>query len=579
VSGSGSGRAAALVALLLTAGAPAADTVPDPGLSRAVPSDAAFVLHARMDDAMRRRMEPLWAAMGTSSFLEDLRSRLLERSDDEKHRKWLEKEAPVWIGICERVEWRKLLSREVVLAARADERRRQWIGVFRVDPLERDGIVGSIERVLYALGSISPEIELIHSRRENESVTALYKRTIDPLEDVTGVPPFILGVLDTALSEGRDISVAGKDDVVLLSTSANLLQRSLQLLDGAGSDLGFAYTARRESRLAAGKLAAPGGAGFEIHADPGALFPEVDALGALGPFVATGKLEGASLAYGFHAALAGEARGEAAALRNALAEVPPLGNVLDRIPEEATGFYAASGPRVGVLLGVVESAWKKMAPDAGELVEDERTRRELHEVSPRGFLAQLPGSWLGYAEGPPVPPGPESKWFDLGVALVIQGAAAIKDRDARIETTSSGAVIVGLKGKEGGTVGYYGYREGRVVFSKSSSKETVVAALDAKPGDSPPAIVKRLEIPTETAVEAFDTDQPPRLVQLHLAGAALEIALKKTQADPALNALIEASRKLISALEKARPPVSRARGYTVRDANAFRGQATVTFRD
>ena len=413
----------------------------------------------------------------TSRCLEDFRSRLLAGVEDEKHRKWLEKEAPVWIGICDRVEWKKLLSREVVLAARADERRRQWIGLFRVDPLERDGIVSSIERVLYALGSISPEIELIHSRRENESVTALYKRTIDPLEDVTGVPPFILGALDAALSDGRDLSVAGKGDVVLLSTSANLLQRSLQLLEGAGSDLGFAHTARRESRLAAGKLAAPGGAGFEIHADPGALFPEVDALGALGPFTATGKLEGASLAYGFHAALAGEARGEAAALRNALAEVPPLGNVLDRIPADATGFYAASMPRVGVLLGVVESVWKKVAPDAGELVEDEGVRRNLRELSPRGFLAQLPGSWFGYSEGFPVPSGAGAKWFDALLAVLLQGVMASRGGESRMETASSGAVILEMKGTEGGTLGYVGWRQGRLAASKTS-KELVVAALE-----------------------------------------------------------------------------------------------------
>jgi len=559
-----------LVALLLPAQIPAADAAPPAGLSSAVPSDAIFVLHARLDDAGRRRMESLLDALGSSGFLEDLRSRLLERFENEKLRKWLDREAPVWIGFIEKIAWKQLLAREFLLAARTDDRRRQWIALFRVDPVERDGIVRSLERVLYAFGSASPELELVHSRRENDSVTALYKRTIEPLEDVAGVPPFILGALDAALSEGRDLSVAGKSDVVLLATSGNLLQRSLQLLDGAGSDLGFAYTARRESRLVTAKLAAPGGPGFEIHADPGALFPEVEALGALGACVATGKLDGPSLEYGFHAALAAEAKGDAAELRKALAEAPPLGNVLDRVPADATGFYAASCPRVGVLLAV----WNKAFPGADRLVEDDEVRRELRGVSPRGFLARIRESWMGYVEGFAVPSGPSSKWFEVLLALVAQGGAA--SRETGTETTGAGSRILEIKDKEGGTSVYLGWREGRLAASKSS-REAVIAALEGGSAGSPPAIVKGLDAPA-TAIEAFDIEGAPRLAKLGIAAGALRVALRGT-ADPVLEAILEASTKLTSVLGQARSPVSRARGFTVREGDGFRGRATVTFRD
>jgi hypothetical protein len=149
----------------------------------------------------------------------------------------------------------------------------------------------------------------------------------------------------------------------------------------------------------------------------------------------------------------------------------------------------------------------------------------------------------------------------------------------RVETTSSGAMIMEATGKDGERRGYVGWREGRIVASESASKEVVIAALDAKPSGSPPAIVKGLELPAGTVVEAFDTDRPPRLARVYLAGAALGIAVKKTQAAPVVDALIEASRKRLSALEKATPPVSRARGYTVREGDGFRGQGTVTFRD
>ena len=573
----GSRRAAALLALLLPAPSPAADAAPAAGLSSAVPSDAVFVLHARLDEAARKRMEPVWNALEASRCLEDLRARLLAGVEDEKQRKWLEREAPVWIGFLEKVAWRKLLAREILIAARADERRRQWVALFRVDPAERDGIVRSLEGVLYALGSVNPELELIHSRRENDSVTALYKRTLDPLEEA-GVPPFILGTLDAAVSDGRELSVAGRGDVVLLATSGNLLQRSLQLLDGGGSDIGFAYTARRESRLAAARLVAPDGPGFEMHADPSALFPEVEALGALGACVATGKLDGGSLAYGFHAALAREARGDAGALRKALAEVPALGNVLDRVPADAAGFYAASVPKVGVLLDVVENAWKKIVPDAGGLVEDEGVRRELRELSPGGFVAQLPAGRLVYLDSRVfVQPGPGGKLGDVILALVLQGFMASRDKESRTETTASGATIMELKGKEGGTgSSYFGLREGRFVASQSS-KEVVVAALEGSTS-SPPPIVKGLETPAGDLVEAFDIEGAPRLAQLGMTAGALRVALRGT-ADPVLEAVLEASRKVTSALGQVRSPVSRARGFTVREGDAFRGQATVTFRD
>jgi hypothetical protein len=186
--------------------------------------------------------------------------------------------------------------------------------------------------------------------------------------------------------------------MVAISTSANLLSRSLQLLDGRGSDMGFALAARREEGLARLSVSLPRTAGgLEVHARPSEILNGVQILGAFASFVAAGGSDGGSLAYAYRADLPADGGGEAAAVRKAI-EGAAITGMLRAVPEDSTWFRAGSGL---LLRTVVELAGKVVAALAPEDASD-IVKSLIQEVSSRvtgpHVLAGSQGEMLFAAE-------------------------------------------------------------------------------------------------------------------------------------------------------------------------------------
>ena len=170
-------------------------------------------------------------------------------------------------GLLEVVPWWKLVAEEVVLAGRLEPfGGRTWLAVCRVSAKDRDILLEGIQKTLFALSAIVPNLQLDVAKHKRVETTCLYNvESPRPLE-------FCIG---------------GRDDLLLISTSRYFLRHALQLLDGEGSDL--PYSLARSLGTGQKRLAerseffrsvinpsGEGGAtGFEFHCKPASLFPDL----------------------------------------------------------------------------------------------------------------------------------------------------------------------------------------------------------------------------------------------------------------------------------------------------------------
>jgi hypothetical protein len=364
---------------LAAAEPPAADVT----LGDAVPSDAVFYLHWRLEPegGLARKLEGLRSALASSGFLEAARERWVEavekqepaggRAGRASRKRRFEEETVRWRQVLEAVPWWKLASREGVIALRREGEDLQALAVFRVDPKEREEVVGALRQVLYAFCSTSTRFEMTRSVRDGESIDVLYRIAVDDDAESGGTRP-LAGLVDALLGGARrerHLSLSGKGSVVSIATSANLLGRSLQLLEGRGSDIGFGLTARREEGLT--RLGAPppsSAASFEVHARPSDLLKGLDVLGAFESFVAAGGSDGDSLAYAYRADLPAAGGSEADAARKAL-EGAGIAGMLRAVPKDATWFRVGSGLLLGAIMEMAGGITRALTPeDASEVV-------------------------------------------------------------------------------------------------------------------------------------------------------------------------------------------------------------------
>jgi hypothetical protein len=212
---------------------------------------------------------------------------------------------------------------------------------------------------------------MAQSIHEGESIDVLY-RIMDDDEAEEGerrLARLVDGLLGGARRE-RELCLAGKGSVVAISTSANLLSRSLQLLDGRGSDIGFALTARREEGLARLGASLPRAAGgFEVHARPSRVLEGLQVLRAFESFVAAGGSDGGSLSLAYRADLPAAGGGEAGAVRKAL-EGAAITGMLRAVPKDSTWFRAGSGLLLATGIELAGRLVAALAPeDASDVVK------------------------------------------------------------------------------------------------------------------------------------------------------------------------------------------------------------------
>lgn len=473
------------VALALAAGASSgADERED--LGRGVPPDAGIYFHQRVEAGSR--FAEVWSrvleAVRDAGFFQDLAGIALDAVDIEaaaiewsglpvpanfatRTRRVVRREA--WLEILSRVDWLSAVASEVAAGARWEGDRADLLVLARL-PSGRGGETGeALRRLAYAVASLSPALEIVESWGEREKALVL---------GPSSGPP------------GASFAIRG--DVLVVSTSPSLLRRSLQLLSGEASELGYAEAPERSEALSSLPLEPGGGSEgeFELHVRPSRIrIPGVD-LGAFGALVAAGRASGSELRYAFR--LAGGAGVAGSTL--------PLGDEVrtpgGAVPADADSFEASAGwdpDALGGLGGALERKAVECleAASASGLLGEASTRKcldvlelasglaaatrgrrtyvasprgaalvlELAEVRPDGKRAEevlsrvegaLGGRPLATGTGVPAPP-PDLRWLEiagaglrLGTARLLVGATSGR----LVLATSSSALdeALGLRG-------------------------------------------------------------------------------------------------------------------------------------
>jgi hypothetical protein len=256
----------------------------------------------------------------------------------ERGKKRLERESAQWQRILGGVSWWSLLSREGAIALRLDGEQREFLLLFRTAAGETERILAALRQILYGICTRHPTYEMDSSSHEGESVTVLYE-LLDP---------------------GETLCLAGKGDVILLSSSRLLLKRSLQLLSREGSDVGYDHGRERAADLKnlPSRIAPDGRDVLEVHVRPSKLLPEVPALAGFQSFVLGADVAGDAIRYSFHFHFApgGSPGGseDAELFRAAFLERPGATFFQRLVPRDALSFAATSGsePRaLGEFLG------------------------------------------------------------------------------------------------------------------------------------------------------------------------------------------------------------------------------------
>ena len=308
----------------------------DPGgLGRGVPSTAFLYARWQLQEGgwLAKRLRGVADAASESGFVGEVCSRWLSASagplqgrgpegakDDET--RVLEARLALGRRILGAIDLWALLGQEVVLAGVAEEGLPEILLGFRVPGRERERIVARLEKILFGLSSLDPRMELTLSSSESEHVDVLYD-----------------------LDRPWELCLAASGDAILVSTSSQLLRRSLRLLAGEGSELGYPYAAERKEALESISFSPRSlrGECFELHVRPARLVPERPILLGLESIVAAGKVVGGSLTFGYQARFGPPGTVGADLLRRVFLERPSVRPWLSSLPEGLGSFEVSSG--------------------------------------------------------------------------------------------------------------------------------------------------------------------------------------------------------------------------------------------
>ncbi len=191
-------------------------------LSRAVPSDVTLYFHVQIPavspptEGLCQALSDVRGALSGASFIPRLAAYLDEAVAANK-RHLLDPELEYWRELLEENSWWKLFRNEFFLAGRLEIDRRAWLLGFRVSAAERELFLSRFRELLKAFVAILPASELDVGQRRGSSVTCLY----------------------SLIQPSHEFCAAGRDDIVLLSTSRRFLRQAIQLLEGESSDVPF----------------------------------------------------------------------------------------------------------------------------------------------------------------------------------------------------------------------------------------------------------------------------------------------------------------------------------------------------
>lgn len=381
----------------LRAPAQAGDEAPPGiGLGRAVPSDALLYLRYRVqpESPLSAVMKRVGDVLERRQIPRRLFSRALERAlgaeaSEGTARRQFERLRDRWLELLGSVEWSTLLSKEVALAARIDRvpegledlsgdapapdrlGPRQLLLLFRVEPESRERVAEGLKRVLYALCAISPVFEITESWTREEQIVILHD-----------------------VSQAEALTLGARDDVILLSTSTNLLRRSLQLLSGRGSDLGFEFTARRADELEAIGFSRDrlSGGGVELHVSVRELLPEIPALAGVQHLSFACEPTGEKIRYGYRFRFEPAELPGASLARRAFLERPRLRNWKQQVPEGVDSFQISSGVTPGSCLEFTTGLLAAFLPsEASDLLPAELRAAPLDLLTGRRVLLEEGG--------------------------------------------------------------------------------------------------------------------------------------------------------------------------------------------
>ena len=139
---------------------------------------------------------------------------LEQRVEDEGERERFRYEAAYWTRTLARVDWWRLMRREVAIGARVGVGGRiEVVFLAQVGREARDEILLELREVLRGIVAVAGEYESVESERRGVPTAVFYSR-FDP---------------------GEQICLGGRDGVVVVTTSAPMLRQSLELLEGSGS--------------------------------------------------------------------------------------------------------------------------------------------------------------------------------------------------------------------------------------------------------------------------------------------------------------------------------------------------------
>jgi hypothetical protein len=192
-----------------------ADAVP---LVEAIPAES-FALVAWRSEPEKgladRHLENLRDAIADIGAFDVIVAELREDVGPEDLRSF-ELEAQHWQGLFRAVAAWELIRREVAIGARIGPTGRiELLAALRAESVaRRDDHLLALRRILHGVAAVFGDYEIVEGDRQAVPTTVLY------------------GLGDP----GDQICLGGHEDVVLISTSAQFLRQSIELLDGRGSE-------------------------------------------------------------------------------------------------------------------------------------------------------------------------------------------------------------------------------------------------------------------------------------------------------------------------------------------------------
>jgi hypothetical protein len=483
-----------------------------------------------------------------------------------------------WSQVLGRVNWLELLAQELVVAARVEGERLEWLLASRLEAGDVPARLHELKGVLYGFGAVIPDLAYSSSASEDLDVTLVVNEA-DP---------------------GEEICLAGTQDLILVTTSSRLMRRVLSLLKERGTDVGLVHLP--EYRAALSSLSAesplfPGGrtslGDFQLLIRPGAPAGGGLSLAAdLESFVAAGEVGPAGISWVFRAAFrepggagSAPAAAGAGALRKMLLEQPALGDFARLVPGDSSAFAATGGSSASAQLALVEGFLRSSIPGGQPLIERleaepwYRRARDglLPYVSGRRFVSAAAGRFAVLWELSS-PEAARNAWDDLSTALERAGIGGALESGAALP---GGASLRSAVSAERGGAPVFGVAGD--AFAVASDIDALAAMLRVRRGEAPalgdrPELVERLELPSAELQSVYQGDVGELFGWLGR-GLALLPGLAKGYLGESDEAALRPLLGSVARLGEAAGGLDflgTVTGYGVREGSAYRGAGRIT---